>query len=171
MGTDKALLEIEGKTLLYRAVDFCKPFCEEILISSNIHEHEIEGCKRIPDEIKDCGPMGGIYSCLKQSNNDWNFVLSVDAIFVEHEFVNFLFSQANDCEAVVPIHKKGKEPLIALYHKKVLKQFDLQLEKQEYKMHFLLEKVNTCFIDSNQWIEKYPKLFYNLNSPEDFVSV
>jgi len=171
MGTDKAMLEVEGKTLLRRAVEFCRLFCDEILISSNIPEHEVEGCTRIPDEIKDCGPMGGIYSCLKQSKNEWNFVLSVDAIFVKHEFINWLISQASDCEAVIPMHKKGKEPLIALYNCKALEAFKIQLELKEYKMHFILEKINTCFVDSNQWIIKNPKLFSNINSPEDLIFV
>ncbi len=167
MGTDKALLEMEGKTLVHRAVEFCKPFCNEILISSNNPKHMVEGATLINDEIEDCGPMGGIYSCLIQSKNEWNFVLSVDAVFIEHDFVNFLTSNANDCEAVIPIHKNGKEPLIALYHRKTANQLQLHLERQEFKMHFLLGKIKSCFVDSNQWIEKYPKLFFNFNSPED----
>ncbi|HSO89343.1 MAG TPA: molybdenum cofactor guanylyltransferase, partial [Draconibacterium sp.] len=79
MGTDKALLQIKGKTLLERAVEICNPVCNAILISSNNPEHEKYGYQIYPDEIKNCGPLGGIYSCLKKSDTDWNFILSVDA--------------------------------------------------------------------------------------------
>jgi molybdenum cofactor guanylyltransferase len=65
MGTDKAMLQIDGKTLMERAIEICKPICHEILISSNNPKHENFGFTVIPDEIKNCGPMGGIYSCLK----------------------------------------------------------------------------------------------------------
>jgi len=30
-----------------------------------------------------------------------------------------------------------------------------------------LKALNTKFIDSQNWIEKYPKLFHNINRPED----
>ena len=169
MGTDKALLKMDGKTLLQRAVGFCQLFCHEILISSDSPEHQLEGVRLIPDEIKNCGPMGGIYSCLRQSGNDWNFVLSVDAAFVEMDFVVFLKSGVNNFEVVVPEHSGKKEPLIALYNKKILPEFESQLESGSYKMRFLLEKVKTNFISSNEWLEKYPKLFYNMNTPEDLI--
>ena len=117
MGTDKALIEMGGQTLITRAIDFCRTFCDEILISSNIPGHKVEGLQLINDEINDCGPMGGIYSCLKQSTNEWNFVLSVDSPFVTTEFVSFLLTKKDGYNAVVPVHKNGKEPLIALYHK------------------------------------------------------
>ena len=167
MGTDKASLEMEGKTLLCRAIEFCQVFCDEVLISSNNQEHKVEELKLVNDEISDCGPMGGIYSCLKQSGSDWNFVLSVDAVFVEKDFVNFLITGIPGFEVVVPIHNGKKEPLIALYHKKLVPDFRSQLESKNYKMHFLLERVKTNFIHSDKWMKQYPKLFYNLNSPED----
>ncbi len=168
MGTDKALLEINGETLLSHAVKLCRSVCTQVLISSNSIDHEIEGIKRIPDEIKECGPMGGIYSCLKHAENKWSFVISVDAAFVTPEFVSFLVSRANNkYDAVVPVHKKGKEPLIALYNKSTLPFFKKNLEAGNYKMHFLLENLKTNFVDSNQWVEQNPHLFHNINSPED----
>ena len=168
MGADKALLEIKEETLLSRAVKLCRSVCNQVLISSNSKVHEIEGIKRIPDEIKDCGPMGGIYSCLKHVKNEWSFVISVDAAFVTAEFVSFLVSRANNkYDAVVPVHGKGKEPLIALYNKSALPFLKKNLKNGIYKMHHLLEIVNTNFVDSNHWIEKNPKLFHNINSSED----
>lgn len=168
MGGDKVLLEIDGQTLLSRAVEFCKTFCDELVISSNNPEHKMNGCKRVADEIKDCGPMGGVYSCLNQSQNEWNFVLSVDTTFVVKEFVDFLLKGIEDFDAVVPTHSGRKEPLIAVYKKKILPKVKSQLESGNYKMNFLLKGVKTNFIESDHWERKYPQLFYNINSPEDF---
>lgn len=167
MGTDKALIHINEKTLLENAINICNHFCTNILISSNHTTHEKFGYKVIPDEIKNCGPLGGIYSCLKQSETDWNFVISVDAAFVELDFISFIISEVNDFDAVVPQHDFGKEPLIALYNKNSLAEMHSMLISGDYKMQNLLENINTKYVDSQAWIERFPKLFRNLNRPGD----
>jgi molybdenum cofactor guanylyltransferase len=167
MGKDKALLQIDGITLLERATEICKPVSSEILISSNNSEYEKFGFQIIPDEIKNCGPLGGIYSCLKKSDTDWNFILSVDAVFVETEFVRFLISNTWEYDAVVPVHENSKEPLIALYHKRCIPIIETSINSGDFKMLHLLEKINVKEINSKEWLQKYPRLFLNLNRPED----
>jgi molybdopterin-guanine dinucleotide biosynthesis protein A len=167
MRTDKALIQINGKTLLENAIEICKPFCSSIVVSSNFIKHEKFGYKVIPDEIKNCGPLGGIYSCLNQSDSDWNFILSVDAAFVESEFVTFIISEIGDFDAVVPYHSNGKEPLIALYHKNGLTEMREKLDLGNFKMHNLLTSMNTKYVDSQFYVEQFPKLFRNLNHPND----
>lgn len=167
MGTDKALMKIEGETLLTRAIKLCQSVCDQLLISSNSDIHDFEEIVRISDEIRDCGPIGGIYSCLKQAENEWCFVISVDAVFVTSDFIEFLFKQTENFDAVVPVHKNGKEPLIAMYNKTCTDVIKAKLDSGNFKMHDLLEDLNTNFVDSDHWIEKNPKLFHNINSPED----
>lgn len=167
MGTDKAFIQIEGKTLLENAIEICRPFCSNILISSNRAEHGKFGHKVIPDEIENCGPLGGIYSCLNQTETDWNFIISVDAAFVEPDFVSFIISETADFDTVVPFHKNGKEPLVAMYHKKALFEIKKMLDSGDFKMHNLLNSVRTKYVDSQDWVERFPKLFRNLNRPAD----
>jgi len=169
MGTDKALLEINDKSLLSHTVKLCQSVCNQILISSGNAMHDVEGILRIPDVIEDCGPMGGIYSCLKHAVNDWSFVISVDAAFVTSDFVKFLSEHVENFDAVVPVHHTGKEPLIALYNKKCIEVLKGSLDLADYKMHHFLEIINTNFVDSNHWIDKYPRLFHNINSPKDLM--
>jgi molybdopterin-guanine dinucleotide biosynthesis protein A len=168
MGTDKALIHINEKTLLEKAIEICNTFCTHILISSNHRNHEKYGYKVVADEIENCGPMGGIYSCLKHSKTEWNFVISVDAVFVAPEFIAFLISEAGDFDTVIPIHQNGKEPLIALYHKNILTEIKKMLDLGNFKMQNLLNLVNTKYVDSQDYVERFPKLFRNLNRPEDF---
>ncbi|MCF6332940.1 MAG: molybdenum cofactor guanylyltransferase [Draconibacterium sp.] len=167
MGTDKAFIRLNEQTLLERAIKLCTPFCQPVLISSNNEEHDVFGYKIIPDEFKNCGPLGGIHSCLKKSETNWNFVISVDSAFVEHEFVKFLVSETNNFDAVVPIHAKRKEPLIAIYNKSSLSEIEKMLQSGNFKMHNLINSINTKFVNAQKWVEKYPKLFLNLNLPED----
>lgn len=167
MGTDKTFLKLNGKTLLERSIELIQPFCDSLIISSNNPEHERFGYKTIPDEIPNCGPIGGIHSCLKYSKTDWNFIISVDSVFVEPKFVEFLVSEIGEFDSVVPIHSKGKEPLIALYNKNCLVEIEKMIQSGDFKMHNLLNSINTKWVDSQNWINKYPQLFRNLNHPED----
>jgi molybdopterin-guanine dinucleotide biosynthesis protein A len=168
MGTDKALLQIYGKTLLESAIELCRSVCDDILISSNNSEHEKFGLQIIPDEIKNCGPIGGIYSCLKKSETDWNFIISVDSAFVTKDFVEFLISEIGDFDAIIPIHTNGKEPLIAMYHKNCISLIREKIELNDLKMQILVTELNTKFIEVGAWIERFPELFHNINRPEDF---
>ena len=168
MGTDKSLLEFNGETLLEHSVKICNPYFNPLLISSGNPEHQIPGCKLIPDIIPDCGPLGGLYSCLKNSETDWNFVLSVDAIFVEPAFISYMISEADDYDAVIPVHENGIEPLIGLYRKSSCRIFEEQVNTGNYKMHDLLEKLNVNYIDAQNWVNRYPYIFRNLNHREDF---
>ncbi len=167
MGKDKALMEVNGNTMLERAIALCETITSEIIISSNQSSHSGFGYPVVPDEYQKCGPMGGIAACLKASKTVWNLVLSVDSAFVEPEFVLYLISEADDFDAVVPYSEKGKEPLIALYNKTALPHIEDNLKAGKFKMNDLLTSINTKLVDAQGWVEKYPKLFYNLNRPED----
>jgi molybdopterin-guanine dinucleotide biosynthesis protein A len=167
MGTDKALLKLEGVTMLERVVELCKIGCENILISSNNPKHAKFGFPVVTDEFKNCGPISGIHAGLKKSETDWNFIISVDAPFVEPLFLNFLISEINDSDAVVPIHDKGKEPLIALYHKNCTLKIEKRILAGDFIMHDLVTSLNTKLVDSENWLEKYPKIFQNINRPCD----
>ena len=170
MGADKALLEIEGKTLLERAIDLCKPLSSELLISSNNNLHSGFNYPVINDEVKNCGPIGGIYSGLKQSSSAWNLVLSVDAAFVDAPFLQFLLKNTGDFDAVVPFSEKGSEPLIALYNRACISKMEELLENGDYRMHNLLKRVNTNWVDASVYLNKNKRLFTNLNRPEDLES-
>jgi molybdopterin-guanine dinucleotide biosynthesis protein A len=167
MGTDKALLELDGVSLLQNTINLCESISDSILISSNNPKHNKFGWPVISDEIKNCGPLGGIFTCLKKSKTDWNVVISVDAAFVKVEFLQFILAEISDVEAIVPFSDRGKEPLIALYNKTVLSAMNKKIDQGDFKMHGLLETINTKYVDAGKWLEKYPKLLHNINRPED----
>lgn len=167
MGTDKALVKFEGKTLLQRALDFCLNFCNRVIISSGSVSHQIPGFDRIADEVNDCGPLGGIYSCVKQSSTDWNFVLSVDAVLVNMDLIRYLSRHLQEFDAIVPVHSRGIEPLMAFYHKRSLQVMESMLVKGKFKMQELLENIRTCYASTDHLTDNFPLLFLNLNNAED----
>ena len=167
MGKDKALIEINGQSFLSLVVNICSNVCKTILISSNNPNHQIKNFRIIQDEVEDCGPMAGIYSCLKQSETDWNIILSIDSVFVKPGFIKFLISKTGNFDVVVPVHNHKMEPLIALYHKNSLPKMNQMLNNGNYKMHNLLKKIQVNYVESAQWIENYPSIFVNINLLND----
>ena len=167
MGTDKALLKIGDKNLLETVIEICKPVCKSIIISSNNPEHGKYGYPVIHDEFKDCGPIGGIYSCLRKSETDWNFVISVDTPLVTSGFIQFLLLQTGNFDAVIPVYSGKIEPLIALYNKNCLPVIQSQISLNQFKLQTTLALLKTQLIEVDQLLNKSPLLFKNLNYPED----
>lgn len=72
MGRDKALLELDGATLLERTVDLGHALgASQVLISRNQPGF-------IQDRVKDAGPMAGIAAGIEHCNTPWLLVLPVD---------------------------------------------------------------------------------------------
>jgi len=168
MGTDKALMQWYCKTLLQHTIDLLTPIFDHLLVSANVLYPLPAGVELVSDERAGCGPAGGIYSCLLRSPSDWNFVISVDSPFVTPEFIGYLKSflgHANDC--VVPVHRNGKEPLVAFYHRRTAEVFRAQLDKGDFKMQNLLLALETTLAPAEDWIKANPRLFLNFNTPED----
>ena len=174
MGKEKGLCHFRGKALITFAIDTLKPLCKTLIISANnkIDQYELLEYPVISDDIPDTGPIGGLYSCLKQSQSAINLVISCDTPFVTTEVYQELLKYIVDYQAVVPVHEDGLlEPITAVYHRSCLPVILQQIEKGEYKMMDLLARLNTKFVyfDTNMSDSK-PSLFHNLNSPEDLLS-
>jgi len=117
MGTEKGLIKFHNKALIEYAIDALKPLCNEILISSNTDSFNYPGFRVVKDDIKDIGPMAGIYSCLKRSNSEHNFLLSCDMPFITPAIVRAIL---NDSKGMVSVPWHGGlhyEPMCGYYNK------------------------------------------------------
>ncbi|HRW90194.1 MAG TPA: NTP transferase domain-containing protein, partial [Flavobacteriales bacterium] len=60
MGRDKALIEVEGRTLLDRAMDKLEPLVDELLVVGDPEKHGHLGPFVIGDDTPGQGPLGGL---------------------------------------------------------------------------------------------------------------
>lgn len=173
MGKDKGMCNFRDKPLVEYAIEALKPFCGEILLSTNLTAgYEKYGLKLINDEIKEIGPMGGIYSCLKKVKTKYNIVLSCDTPFIGKELIKFIVNNISDeFDIVAPIHQNSfLEPLCAYYNISVLSKMNAFIKKGDYKLMALLKslRLKQLVIDNNLGFYN-PKLFNNLNTSEDLI--
>jgi len=164
MGSNKALMLYKNQRLIDIAISVVKPLVNEILVSSNELIPNLSN-RIISDVFENTGPIGGLYSCLKESNTDINLVIPCDVPLVSTSFYSLMLEKIESFDAVIPRHSKGKlEPLIGIYHKNVLPMMEEQINQHVYKLVNLLERLNVCYIV----IPKSADL-KNLNYPTDLL--
>jgi molybdenum cofactor guanylyltransferase len=171
MGTDKALLVLQGKSLLEHMIGLIKPLCNKVSISGQNLDYRGFGVEMIPDIYSDCGPIAGIFSALTYSVSDWNLLVSVDVPYVNEELFLSLISNIGEYGCIIPKHVSGVEPLIGLYHRRTLPVIEEMINFGDYRLTNLLSKLNTHYLDCNGLIKKYPRLFMNINRMEDYQSI
>jgi len=169
MGTEKGLQLLNGKTLIEYAIEAISSVCDTIVISSNSDAYSNLNYKVIADEIPGIGPMGGIYSALKQSESESNLVLSCDLPFVSRKLLSYILQMAPGYDVAVPWEgNQHYEPLCAFYNKNTLPLMEQFIQNNVYKLpeffnHIL---VNKLIIDHT--LPFYAEnLFFNVNSKHD----
>tara|TARA_R110001583_G_scaffold21469_5_gene81592 strand:- start:14558 stop:15133 length:576 start_codon:yes stop_codon:yes gene_type:complete len=168
MGQEKGLVKYKGKALIEYAIETLKPLCNELVISTANDSYAYLGLPMIADEIPDCGPIGGISTCMKAVNADVYLVVSCDVPNVPTELFSDLLAQVNG-NAVVPIDEaERKQPLSACYTSSSSIFFHEALESRELKMMNLLKKIEPLYFKPSPNLEYYKSnLFSNLNSMGD----
>lgn len=170
MGQDKGLLRFQGKRLIEYTIDLLRPLCSQLLISTNQTGYEQFGFELVADQYPDCGPVGGLHAALNASENDWNIVLSCDTPFLNQELLKLLLKNNDGYLAVIPKHRKGMEPLAALYHRNLAGFFEQQILRGNFKLQKIIHGQNVNVFDVSILLQKHPNLFHNLNLPDDLFS-
>jgi molybdenum cofactor guanylyltransferase len=166
MGQDKGILHIHGKPMVMHIIEAAREVSDNIIIVANNDNYNDFGYPVYRDHFPGCGPLGGIYTGLTRSATARNLFLSCDIPFVNGRLLKFLQNRSEyRQDALVPLHNDVKEPLCAIYHKRVLKTVLKQILKEDYKLQNLLEKLNVKYADPASVL--LPEtLFSNINTPE-----
>ena len=172
MGSDKGLLNLGGKPLINYAIEALSGLCSDIIISSSSSAYQEFGFQVVKDEFPGIGPMGGIYSALRQSKIDTNLVLSCDLPFVSKELLSFILKNAPGFQVAVPWQgNRHYEPLCGFYSLSVLSQMNTYIQKGNYKLPDLFEEVSINRLIINNSMDFYSEdLFFNVNSKHDLLT-
>jgi molybdenum cofactor guanylyltransferase len=118
---DKALAELHGKPLLIHAIQNVRSVVDEVAVCVNDEERKtayseilekfsLSDVKIIVDEKINhiSGPNVAIMSGLKSVQADYCLTLPCDMPFLEPKVADYLFSQAEGVEVVVPMWPNGR---------------------------------------------------------------
>lgn len=168
MGRDKGLVNLNGKAMISHVLASVRHIANNIIIVANNNKYNQFGYIVYGDILKDCGPMGGIYSGLTYSTTENNLVISCDIPFISTELLGYIVKNSYDCDIAIPVHNEKLEPLCAIYSKKCVQKLKDLLLKKELKMHDALSNFHVKqIIISPQQNFYSEKLFQNINSKDE----
>jgi molybdopterin-guanine dinucleotide biosynthesis protein A len=167
---NKAFLQIGQKTIMEREIEVLSSLFSRIIVVSNTPEsHEHLRVSLVSDLVPGKGPLGGIYSGLTASKDEYNFVVGCDLPFLNTGLISYMVGLINDHDIVVPRLNGLVEPLHAIYSKHCLIPIKRQLDRNELKIQSFFDEVKVRYIRESE-IKKYdPKgiTFFNVNTEEN----
>jgi len=170
MGTDKGMLLFDRKPLVLYALETLDEVAEQTMISANDSAYDQFSRPVVKDVFCDIGPMGGIYSCLRQSVTEFNIFLSCDTPFVPSALFVLLLQHIGNYACALPVHDGNRiEPLCAIYRKSCVETFAELIEKGCYKMHDAMNRFGYAAVEIDNRSTFYDRhLFFNINTLDDY---
>jgi molybdopterin-guanine dinucleotide biosynthesis protein A len=172
MGRDKALLEIDGVTLIVRAVTLVRSVLDEATVIASKAGYESLGLRIVGDDFPGFGPLGGIATALHISKKPWNLVIACDLPYLSKAWLEYLIERAlkSEADAVVPMNVRGPEPLCAMYHKNAEQRIRTGVEGGIRKVTDSFANLHVEHLEPDEWkgFASGGPLFKNVNSPADY---
>ena len=166
MGSDKGLMEWNGKHLVQYSIEALRPFCDQIMIITNNDEYACFGFPLHQDEYPNIGPMGGLHAGLKASISENHIVLSCDMPLVDEEIIQLLLNGSENYQAVVPVVNKRLIPVCSYYHSSALPVLEKEIAAGLHKTVLFLQRLR--FKELLMTNPELQNKFFNINTIEDF---
>ena len=168
MGSDKGLIEINGKPMVVCLIDTLNPIAHSLWVSTSNISYIQFGISLVTDEYTAIGPLGGLHTALKKASKEHVLVVSVDAPFVSEECVLKLIGE-EELETIAISKCAGKSyPLIGVYPVSILAKLEEYIEQGKRSVFGFLE---TQKVKEVEFSEQYKHCFRNINTPEDLAEI
>jgi len=173
MGTPKALLNYQGKTLAQHLIDSLSPFSKELFIAGcpEAGLYENLPVPVVVDRMPDCGPLGGLASAmafLVEQKFECPFMLAVpcDGVSLPEHYVSRMIEalQAPGVDVVFAKDAQRQQYLYCAVSLSLLSSLQDYLQQGERKVIVWMESQQYAVVDfSDQGFQ-----FNNLNTPHDW---
>ncbi|HEY3975149.1 MAG TPA: molybdenum cofactor guanylyltransferase [Candidatus Sulfotelmatobacter sp.] len=171
MGTDKAFVPLDGRTLLTRSLELAQSVTSNVRIVGD--PAKFAAFAPVVDDIfPGCGPLGGIHAALRASSAELNLMLAVDVPFLSAALLEYLIGRArNSPSAIVTVAQteRGWQPLCAVYRREFADAAEQALHAGRYKIDALFDDSRTQVVSEDELIAAgfTPTMFRNLNTAAD----
>lgn len=175
---EKALIDINGKTLIALIIERLEKVVDSIIISvrdraqGELLKAALSREYRFACDIhKNTGPMSGILSGLSSCEDEYCFIAACDMPFINENVVRLLFRRSENFDAAIPRWEDGfLEPLHAVYRcvpmihetKKAIERGETIILAPVFKM-----KVNYVPMDDVRKLDPDLRTFININTNDD----
>ena len=176
-GRDKALIEIDGKTMLDRMIQLLRIATGKVKLVAPPGKYAGYDAEIVADQWPGEGPLGGIITALEDAakssrKGEWNLMVSCDMPFLTSAWLKFLRRRAAQSKAqvVLPHSASGPEPLCACYRTDGAAKLRAAFESGVRKVTEGLKHVSTEVLDEKDWkrFDSAGRLFWNMNTMADY---
>ncbi len=180
MGRDKAFLELDGKTLLERAVACLSSVVSEVVLACGSEDRYGHlGLERVLDRAPGAGPLSGLEAALARlmraaadPERAFLFALACDMPRAEPAVFDLLFRrlQTSSADAALFATDAGLEPLYAVYRGSALPAVERALQRGERRLVAFHDELRVSTLDECEWAgsRARPSPACNVNTPEEF---
>ena len=170
LGRDKALVELDGQSLVQRVIAVLQLVSPDIVVVERRGQGlQLDGVRVVADLAPYEGVLAALAAGLSAAKQDWCLVVACDMPFLNVALLNYMISQAPGHDAVVPRLPVGIEPLHALYHRRCLVAIGQALRAGEKRVASFYRSLRICFLGIEQ-IDRFAatrRSFYNINTQEE----
>ena len=168
-GRNKAFLEVGGKTILDRLIETLQLFFIEILLVTRSPELYAQYPVRIVQDIYPArASLTGVHAGLAHAVADYAFVVPCDTPFLKPELIRMLLAEIEpEVDVIVPMVNGYYEPLCAIYSKRCLGPIEAQLDRGDYKISRIFDRVRlkTIPVEKIKAADARLDSFFNVNTP------
>lgn len=174
MGADKALLQLDGASMLARTIAVLTEMGGEVTVV---------GRERLPDDaaaiaviadgVTNAGPLGGLEAGLSCCPFRFALAVSCDLPHLNADLLRYQLELAPDFEAVVPWIGGRAHPLHAVYAVAVLDRIREQLRAGRYRLTDLLDRLQVRWVTDVECRRFDPAMrsWSNVNTPAEWECV
>ena len=174
MGTDKALVEIDGQPLVIRVAAFLAAAASPVFLAPGKPGRLGDlGYPEVDDALDGTGPLGGMVAALRATPHHLTAVVAVDMPFASAAVISRLASLAQGFDAVVPVTLDGPQPLHAVYARSALPALERALAEGSLSVLGSLQRLQVRWVGEDEWQSADPsgRFALNLNQPDDVAQI
>ncbi|BCU81163.1 putative molybdenum cofactor guanylyltransferase [Polycladomyces abyssicola] len=170
MGTDKAMLPIEGVPVIRHIVEKLSPIGPVMVVTNHPERYRWLEVPMVKDREQGKGPLAGLHAGLSVSVSETNLVVACDMPFVSRRAAVWLLSRLGNAFACVPTLGGRPHPLFAVYRKSCLSALARCLREGKLQVRRFLSEVPTRFVSLEEagLGEEAELCVWNMNRPEDY---
>ncbi|MEJ5378226.1 MAG: molybdenum cofactor guanylyltransferase [bacterium] len=174
MGTDKALVDFQGKPMIQWVVDALSKVCDPVLIVTNSPSlYCFLGLEMVGDLFPGRGALAGIHAGLFFSRGEKAFVAGCDMPLICPELIHHMAQVPGSWDVLVPKVGEYLEPLHALYSRRCLSFLERLLVSGASRILDLYPLVRVRVFQEQETRKLDPQLrsLLNVNTPEDLTKL
>ena len=176
LGRDKASEIVGPQSLLEWVLSRLDFLSGEILLvtAGDMSGVEISGyphVRVVSDIYPGKGPLGGIYTGLRQAAAPYNLVVACDMPFLSRALLEYMIDVAGGFDLVLPRVGDLIEPLHAVYSRACLQPMESLLESGRLSVREVLGYVRVRYVEAEE-MERFDPThlsFFNVNTNSDLA--